>query len=58
MSVFPNETTTVMALSIYKSFKEQGQFGYATAQGVVLFLITMVLAALTLRVTRREQGEL
>ncbi|GAB3768116.1 carbohydrate ABC transporter permease [Microlunatus parietis] len=54
----PNETTTVMALSIYKSFKEQGQFGYATAQGVVLFLITMVLAALTLRVTRREQGEL
>jgi N-acetylglucosamine transport system permease protein len=54
----PNETTTVMALSIYKSFKEQGQFGYATAQGVVLFLITMVLAALTLRITRREQGEL
>ena len=54
----PNETTTVMALSIYKSFKEQGQFGYATAQGVVLFLITMVLAALTLRITRREQGDL
>lgn len=54
----PNETTTVMALSIYKSFKEQGQFGYATAQGVVLFLITLVLAALTLRVTRREQGDL
>jgi N-acetylglucosamine transport system permease protein len=54
----PNETTTVMALSIYKNFKEQGQFGYATAQGVVLFLITVVLAALTLRATRREQVEM
>lgn len=54
----PNETTTVMALSIYKSFKEQGQFGYATAQGVVLFLITLVLAVFTLRITRREQGDL
>src|SRR5690606_26211373 len=51
----PNETTTVMALSIYKSFKEQGQFGYATAQGVVMFLITLVLAVLTLRIMRGEQ---
>ena len=54
----PNETTTVMALSIYKSFKEQGQFGYATAQGVVMFLITLVLAVLTLRIMRREQSDL
>lgn len=54
----PNETTTVMALSIYQSFKQQGEFGYATAQGVILFAVTIVLAALTLRFTRREQVEL
>ncbi|MBM7797416.1 N-acetylglucosamine transport system permease protein [Microlunatus panaciterrae] len=54
----PNESTTVMALSIYKNFKEQGQFGYATAQGVILFFITIVLAAFTLRATKREEVEM
>ena len=54
----PENSTTVMALSIYKNFKEQGLFGYATAQGVVLFLLTLVLAAATLRMTRKEQVEL
>ena len=54
----PENSTTVMALSIYKSFKEQGLFGYATAQGIVLFVLTLVLAVATMRVTRREQVEL
>ncbi|MBA3528521.1 MAG: sugar ABC transporter permease [Propionibacteriaceae bacterium] len=54
----PNNSTTVMALSIYKSFKEQGLFGYATAQGIVLFVVTLVLAAFTLRATRKEQVEM
>ena len=54
----PENSTTVMALSIYKNFKEQGLFGYATAQGIVLFVITLVLAAFTLRATRKEQIEL
>ena len=54
----PENSTTVMALSIYKNFKEQGLFGYATAQGIVLFLLTLVLAAFTLRITRKEQVEL
>ena len=54
----PENSTTVMALSIYKNFKEQGLFGYATAQGIVLFVLTLVLAGFTLRITRREQVEL
>ncbi len=54
----PENSTTVMALSIYKNFKEQGLFGYATAQGVVLFVLTLGLAAATLRIARREQVEM
>lgn len=54
----PDDSTTVMALSIYKNFKEGGLFGYASAQGVILFLITIVLAAFTLRVTRKGSVEM
>ena len=54
----PDSSTTVMALSIYKSFKEQGLFGYATAQGIVLFVLTLVLAVFTIRITKKEQVEL
>lgn len=54
----PNDATTVMALSIYKNFKEGGLFGYASAQGVVLFLITLLLAGFTLRATRKDSVEL
>lgn len=54
----PNDATQVMALSVYRSFKEQGLFGYATAQGVFVFVITGILLALTFRITRKEQVEL
>lgn len=53
----PNDTTTVMALSLLES-KNEGLFGYASAQGVVIFAITLVLAALMLRITRREQVQM
>ncbi|MFW6598543.1 carbohydrate ABC transporter permease [Propionibacteriaceae bacterium Y2011] len=53
----PDSATTVMALSLFLS-KQEGYFGYASAQGVIIFLITLVLAALTFRITRREQVEL
>lgn len=53
----PDSATTVMALSLFQS-KQEGYFGYASAQGVVIFVLTLGLAALTLRMTRREQVEL
>lgn len=53
----PDSATTVMALSLFQS-KQDGYFGYASAQGVVIFVLTLALAALTLRMTRREQVEL
>lgn len=54
----PEGTTTVMALSIFTSFKVDGQFGYATAQGIVLFVITLLLAAFTMRATKKDQVEM
>lgn len=53
----PDNATTVMALSMFQS-KQDGYFGYASAQGVVIFVLTMLLALLTLRLTRREEIEL
>lgn len=53
----PNGHTEVMALSVFRSFKEDGMLGYATAQGVIVFILTGLLAALAMRLTRREQVE-
>jgi N-acetylglucosamine transport system permease protein len=54
----PDKATTVLPLEIYKSGILQGEYGYASAMGVVLFFLTITFAALTLRVTRRETIEL
>ncbi|OYO14095.1 ABC transporter permease [Enemella evansiae] len=54
----PNGATEVMALSVYRSFKEQAWIGYASAQAVVVFFLTSILLALAFRITRREQVEL
>lgn len=54
----PNGATEVMALSVYRSFKEEAWVGYASAQAVIVFLLTSVLLALTMRLTRREQVQL
>lgn len=53
----PDNSTWVMGLSLLQS-KNDGYFGYASAQGVLIFVATMGLALLTLRLTRREQVEL
>ncbi len=36
---------------------QKGQFGYACAMGVALAIFTILLAALQLRITRRERIE-
>ncbi len=53
----PDGATTTVPVQVYgKAFNEY-QFGQASAAAVVLFFIVMTFAALTMRVTRREQLE-
>lgn len=54
----PDNSTQVVAHYLYESaFKFNSQFGYASAMGVVLCLLTLLMAALTFRVSRRERLE-
>ncbi|ROO88401.1 N-acetylglucosamine transport system permease protein [Actinocorallia herbida] len=53
----PDNSTTVVALEIYRQVFRYSELGYASAMGVVLFFMTLTFAALTLRVTRRERIE-
>ncbi len=53
----PNNSTQVMALQIADNGFQYGRAGYASAMGVVLFFLTLIIAAVMLRVTRRERIE-
>jgi N-acetylglucosamine transport system permease protein len=53
----PNNSTQVMSLQIAQNGFQFGRAGYASAIGVVLFFITLVIAAVMLRATRRERIE-
>jgi N-acetylglucosamine transport system permease protein len=53
----PDNSTQVMSLRIAQEGFENGKAGYASAMGVVLFVFTLLLAAVMLRVTRRERIE-
>lgn len=53
----PNGSTQLVSTYLYQNAFKYGQFGYAAAMGVVLFLVTLGLAALTLRLTRKESVE-
>ena len=53
----PDGATTVLANEIYRNAFVYSQFGYASAMGVVLFILTLTFAVLTLRLSRRESFE-
>jgi len=53
----PNNSTQVMALQIAQNGFQFGRAGYASAMGVVLFFLTLIIAAVMLRATRRERIE-
>ena len=53
----PDNSTQVMALQIAQNGFQFGRAGYASAMGVVLFFLTMLIAAAMLRATRRERIE-
>jgi N-acetylglucosamine transport system permease protein len=52
----PDGATTVLAVEIYRNM-QTSKYGYASALGVALFFLTITFAALTLRVSRRENVE-
>jgi N-acetylglucosamine transport system permease protein len=53
----PDNSTQVMGLQIADNGFQYGRAGYASAMGVVLFFLTLIIAAVMLRATRRERIE-
>ncbi len=53
----PNGATDVMPLRLYLTAFRDSQFGYASAMGVAMLIVTMTFAVLTLRFARRERIE-
>ena len=53
----PNYRTSTLLMLIYNSAFLNGNFGYASAIGNVLFLVTCVIAVIQFRVMRREVVE-
>ncbi|MFF0339036.1 carbohydrate ABC transporter permease [Kribbella sp. NPDC004875] len=53
----PDDATQVISLYMYTNAFTYGKFGYASAIGVTLFAINMILTLLTFRLTRRERVE-
>lgn len=53
----PNNSTQVMSLQIAQNGFQFGRAGYASAMGVVLFFLTMIIAVVMLRVSRRDRVE-
>jgi N-acetylglucosamine transport system permease protein len=53
----PDHHSEVMATYLMRNFQAFGKSGYACAMGVVILFLTLILSAITLRVTRRERIE-
>jgi N-acetylglucosamine transport system permease protein len=53
----PAGSTEVVAQYLYRAAFTDGRFGYASAIGVALCLVTLVLAVIVLRLGRRERIE-
>ncbi|GAA4166779.1 sugar ABC transporter permease [Gryllotalpicola daejeonensis] len=52
----PNNTTLTMSQELFNVAFRKGQFGYATAMGVVLALVTLLFAAIVFTVNRLTGG--
>ena len=53
----PNYTSSTLLMLIYDSAFTNNQFGYASAIGVVLFLITAIIAVIQFRTTQKDSIE-
>jgi N-acetylglucosamine transport system permease protein len=54
----PDSSTEVIGLTLYRTAFTYGRFGYASAMGVVLFFLSLTLAVLAMRFSRRESVEM
>jgi N-acetylglucosamine transport system permease protein len=54
----PDFSTDVIGQRMYDTAFVDSQFGYASAMGVAIFFMTLAVAVLALRVTRRDRVEL
>jgi N-acetylglucosamine transport system permease protein len=54
----PDNATEVIGMGLLRNAFSYGKAGYASAMGVALFFLTLSLAVLVLRATRREQVEM
>jgi N-acetylglucosamine transport system permease protein len=54
----PSREGDVLGLALYRSAFNDYRFGYASAIGVVLLLLTLIVSAVFLRAARRERVEL
>jgi N-acetylglucosamine transport system permease protein len=54
----PGYSSDVVGLRLYKTAFGDAQFGYGSAMGVAMFFLTLTVAAMFLRVTRRDRLEL
>jgi N-acetylglucosamine transport system permease protein len=54
----PGFASDVVGLRLYRTAFVDAQFGYASAIGVAMFFLTLSVAAMFLRVTRRDRVEL
>jgi N-acetylglucosamine transport system permease protein len=52
----PANTTLVMSQELFNTAFRKGQFGYATAMGVVLAAVTMAFAAIAFFIFRLVKG--
>lgn len=53
----PDYHSEVMATYLMRNFQYFGKSGYACAQGVIMMLLTLIVSAVTLRVSRRDRIE-
>lgn len=53
----PDNATQVVSLYLYENAFTHNKFGYASAIGVTLFALTLVLTAITFRLSKRERIE-
>lgn len=53
----PNYTSSSLLILIYNSAFQLGKFGYASAIGVILFVLTAMIALIQFRVTKRDSIE-
>jgi N-acetylglucosamine transport system permease protein len=52
----PNNTTRTMSQDLYNTAFRKGQFGYATAMGVVLAVVTLLFAAIVFTINHLTGG--